>query len=488
MQLARIYLQRQQPALTIERAVDEFQVMLESRKAEKPADVLPLVVDLDGVLIRSNMLAEMVFGFVGRFPFEVFKLPVWLWNGKSVFKHRLAELSDIDAATLPYDESVLCRIRQAREQGRPVYLASACDERLVQAVADHLGGFDGWFASDETTDLSAEARDAKLVDAFGADGFDYIGNDRARVAATENAGAAIAVDAPPPRAWRALLRLLRPHQWAKNALVGVALLTAHQFTPAAALLALLAAVAFSACAAAAYVFNDFVDIRADREHPTKRNRPLARGDVSFTAAAILASLCLVLGFLVAAAISVEFLGVLALYLALTMAYSLVLKRKLLIDVVTLAGLYTIRVVAGAVAIEVPMSEWLLTFSMFIFLSLALVKRYSELAIRYDEGLPDPVNRNYKVDDLPVVFALAAASGYCAAIVLALYLSSETVRALYTHPSVLWLACPLFIYWISRTLMLSHRRVLRDDPIVFAMRDKVSWMTAMSIVFIGFLAA
>ena len=202
MQLPRIYLQRQQPALTIERAVDEFQVMLESRIAKKPADMLPLVVDLDGVLIRSNMLAEMVFGFVGRFPFEVSKLPIWLWSGKSVFKRRLAELSDIDVATLPYDASVLCRIRQAREQGRQVYLASACDERLVQAVADHLGGFDGWFASDEATDLSAGARDAKLVDAFGADGFDYIGNDRARVAAAKNAGATIAVDAPPPRAWR----------------------------------------------------------------------------------------------------------------------------------------------------------------------------------------------------------------------------------------------------------------------------------------------
>jgi len=351
-------------------------------------------------------------------------------------------------------------------------------------VADHLGAFDGWFASDGVTDLSGGAKAKSLIAAFGENSFDYIGNERAGVPV---AGGAIPAAAIAASSWRPRLALLRPHQWAKNVLLGVALLTAHRFTVAAALSACLGAVAFSAGASAAYIFNDFVDVQADRGHPGKRGRPFASGAVSFTAGAALGAVCLLLAVVVAAAISSEFLGVLVLYLAITIAYSLVLKRKLLIDVVTLAGLYTIRVVAGATAIQVPMSEWLLTFSLFIFLSMALVKRYSELAIRFDMGLPDPTNRNYRTDDLSVVFSLAAASGYCAVIVLTLYLSSDTVKALYSRPSVLWLACPLFIYWISRMLMLSHRRILRDDPIVFAMRDWVSWATAALVIVIGLSA-
>jgi 4-hydroxybenzoate polyprenyltransferase len=459
--------------------------MLESRRTETPTAKLPLVVDLDGALIRSDVLVEMVFGFVGRFPLEAWKIPLWLWRGKAVLRQRLAQSVDIDAATLPYDARVLGRVVEARDEGRPVYLASAYDQRLLGAVAGHLG-VAGWFAAADA-DTSADGKAARLAAAFGAGGFDYIGNDRMDGAGASHDATALPRDGAPRTSWRALLRLLRPHQWAKNVLVGVALLTAHRFTPAAALQAFLAAVAFSACASAAYIVNDLVDIQADRNHPRKRMRPFASGDASFAAGAILAVLCLLFAFAVAVAISVEFLGVLALYLALTTAYSLLLKRKLLIDVVTLAVLYTVRVVAGAVAIEVPMSEWLLTFCMFIFLSLALVKRYSELAVRFDVGLPEPANRNYKIDDLSVVFSLAAAAGYCAVVVFALYLSSDAVRALYAHSSLLWLACPLFIYWISRILMLSHRRVLHDDPIEFAIKDRVTWATAALVILVGLLA-
>lgn len=466
----------------------------------------PLVVNLDGTLIRSDMLIEMAFGFLGRFPLEAFKLPLWLWRGRVVLKRRLAELIDIDVTTLPYDDAVLSCIREAQAQARPVYLASASDERLVNAVANHLGGFEGWFASDGDTNLSGTSKANRLVELFGQQNFDYIGNGLADLPVWERAATAIAVD-PSPRLERRLSRfqksveriatvksrsrwltLLRPHQWAKNALVGVPLLTAHQFTPAAAMNVALAAVAFSTCASAAYILNDLVDIQADRCHPSKRNRPFAKGDVSSATGAFLGTICLILAVVIAIAVSFEFVAVLCVYLVTTIWYSLILKRKMLIDVVTLAGLYTIRVVAGAVAVRVPMSEWLLTFSIFIFLSLAFTKRYSELAIRLDAGLPDPTNRDYKKDDLPIVSSLASASGYCAVVVLTLYLSSDTVRALYSHPSILWLACPLLIYWISRILMLSHRRLLHDDPIIFAMRDKVSWATLALILVLGLLAA
>ena len=283
------------------------------------------------------------------------------------------------------------------------------------------------------------------------------------------------------------LRLLRPHQWAKNALVVVPLLTAHHFSAPATALMLMAFAAFCAGASSAYSFNDLIDIEADRAHPMKRTRPLANGDISKMTGAVICAGSLGLAFALATCISWAFVGVLAVYFAGTTVYSLYLKRMLMIDTVTLAGLYTIRVIGGAVAIAVPTSEWLLAFSMFVFLSLALIKRYSELALRLDAELPDPTDRNYKVTDLPVIAALAAASGYGAAIVLSLYISSDMVRALYRHPSILWLACPVFVFWISRMLMLSHRRVVSEDPIVFTMTDKASWAAGAAILVLGILA-
>jgi 4-hydroxybenzoate polyprenyltransferase len=284
------------------------------------------------------------------------------------------------------------------------------------------------------------------------------------------------------------LRLLRPHQWAKNGLVGVPLLTSHHLSPAAIVLALLAAAAFSACASAGYILNDYLDVQADRDHPTKRERPFAGGTVSFASGAVLGIVCLLLAFGIASLISWRFVGVLGVYCIGTAAYSLILKRMMVIDALTLAGLYTVRIIGGAVAIGVPMSEWLIAFSMFLFLSLALIKRHSEMAMRFDAGLNDPANRDYKASDLPVITSLAAASGYCAVIVLSLYLSSDAVRALYANPPVLWLACPIFLYWISRALMLSNRRLINDDPIIFATKDKVSWATAALILAVWYAAS
>jgi 4-hydroxybenzoate polyprenyltransferase/phosphoserine phosphatase len=471
----------------------------------RPSTQRPLVVDLDGTLIRSDLLIETIFGFLGQSPIEAYKLPLWLMSGRAVLKRRLSEIVDIDITTLPYDEAVLARIREARTEGRRVYLASASDEHLVRAVATHVELFDGWFASDGVINLSSTVKAARLVEEFGEGNFDYIGSGRADLPVWVRAATAIAAGSSPgiERRLTALkhpieriasrktrngwLRLLRPQQWAKNALVGVPLLTAQQFSPTAILLAFLAAIAFSACASSVYILNDLIDIQADRGHPTKRNRPFASGDISFATGAVVGIVCLVLAFGVAAFISLTFFSVLSTYFIGTTAYSLLLKRKMMIDAVTLAGLYTVRIVGGAAAIGVPMSEWLLAFSMFIFLSLALIKRYSEMALRFDAGLPDPTNRNYKAGDLPVIASLAAASGYCAIVVLSLYVSSDTVRTLYAHPYILWLVCPVLLYWISRMLMLSHRRLVNDDPIIFAMKDKVSWATSALIVLLGVLA-
>ena len=272
---------------------------------------------------------------------------------------------------------------------------------------------------------------------------------------------------------RTWLRALRVHQYVKNSLILVPLVTSHQFNYAAIASALIAFVAFSLCASAVYLLNDLFDIEADRQHPTKKRRPLASGAISPWHAKVAIPLLLAMGFACAAMVSMKFSLVLLGYLILTTAYSISLKRKMLVDVIVLAMLYTSRVIAGAVAIEVALSAWLLAFSMFMFLSLSLMKRYSELALRIDHNLSDPSNRNYKLGDLVIVGCLAVSTGFNAVTILALYISSPAVQQLYAHPEILWLICPVLTYWIGRVMILAHRRMMDDDPIVFAINDRIS---------------
>lgn len=285
----------------------------------------------------------------------------------------------------------------------------------------------------------------------------------------------------------AWVKQLRVHQYVKNVLLFVPIATAHQFTSAAVFSDLVAFVAFSLCASAVYVLNDLVDREADRQHPTKKNRPLASGAIKPWQGVAAIPILLILAFACAAAVSLKFTLALLLYLALTTAYSVSLKRKMLVDVVVLAMLYTIRVIAGAIAISVEMSAWLLAFSMFIFLSLALMKRYSELALLIQQNLPDPTTRNYKLDDLPIVGCLAVASGFNSVTIFALYVSSPTVQQAYATPELLWLACPVLTYWLGRAMILAHRRMMNDDPIVFAIKDHVSRIAGVLIVAILLLA-
>jgi 4-hydroxybenzoate polyprenyltransferase/phosphoserine phosphatase len=465
------------------------------------------VVDLDGTLVASDLLIETAFSELGRRPHSLFDMLVALSRGKAALKHRLAEPAIFDPGTLPYDPAVLAAIRQAKADGRPVYLASASNRRLVESVAGHLGLFDGWFASDETTNLAGARKARQLVEAFGERGFDYIGNDTADLPVWEKAAKVIAIRAPASvrkklalrtieevehlpcsrPTWRTWAKMLRVHQYAKNALVFVPLLTSHLFTTQGFLHAILAFIAFSLCASSIYILNALVDLQDDRGHRSKCNRPLASGAIPLLHGVIAIPILFMSALVVAAAVSLPFLGVLLGYFALTTAYSFALKRMMVVDVITLAGLYSIRVIGGAVAAGVVASEWLLAFCMMIFMSLALIKRYVELAARLDANLPDPTSRDYKNSDLDIVAALAAAAGFNAVTVFALYISSETVKQLYHHPRVLWLVVPLLMFWIARALMLASRRLMDDDPVVFAIKDKVSLMT-VGVIGILILAA
>lgn len=294
------------------------------------------------------------------------------------------------------------------------------------------------------------------------------------------------IDSPKP-ALATWLKLFRVHQYAKNALVFLPLLTTHKFGLGSFLDCFLATVAFCLCASSVYILNDLIDLSADRAHPTKKNRPLAAGTIPILHGLIAVPVLFFCATALAALVSVPFLGVLLFYFALTNAYSFWLKKKMLIDVVVLASLYTLRVIGGAAAINVMVSEWLLAFSMFIFASLALIKRYVELVTRLDRDLPDPKNRNYRQSDMQIVAALAGAAGFNAVTVFALYISSDTGRALYRHPQILWFICPILMYWVGRMLMMAHRRQVHDDPIVFALKDRVSIVAFVCVAALMFAA-
>ena len=266
------------------------------------------------------------------------------------------------------------------------------------------------------------------------------------------------------------------HQWAKNLLVFVPLVSSQHFNLAAVAAAAAAFFAFSLVASAVYVLNDLIDREADRRHPAKNNRPFARGDLPVAAGMAAIPLFLAAGFAIALASSWRLTALLAAYFMATILYSLLLKRKMLIDLIALAGFYTLRVFAGAVAIAVPVSTWLIIFCIFIFFALAIVKRYSEIAIWLKTGKTQLADRDYGGADLPALLALAAAASVSAIVVFALYAQSDAVRPLYANPEILLLVCPILIFWLSRLIMLAHRRVLTHDPILFALGDWVSWLT------------
>lgn len=455
---------------------------------------IPLVVDLDGTLVATDLLYESFFDALPRHGLGILSKDLIANFSRQALKARLAELADIDYARLPYNESVLDYIRQARSEGRPVYLATASNKRHADAIAAHLGLFDAVFASDDSVNLRGRHKAEFLVSTFGNGGFDYIGNDASDLKVWEFSDRAISIGLDaisaaklvrmrpqaqtlPHRGFemKALIKAMRPHQYAKNALIFVPMLTAHFFYLGSIIDAMLAFVAFSLCASSVYLMNDILDIQSDRGHATKKNRPFASGRLSIMHGLMLVPGLLLASTLIGLLVSPLFTMVLAGYFVLTTAYSLSLKRKMVVDVVVLAMLYAVRVVAGGVAIGIGVSAWLLAFSLMVFTALALIKRYIELANRLDEGLDDPTNRNYKKTDLPVIAGLAAAAGMNSITIIALYIQSPAVQELYTYPVALWGLCPLLLYWMARAVMLAHRRLMDEDPISFALKDPRSWV-------------
>jgi 4-hydroxybenzoate polyprenyltransferase len=455
----------------------------------------PLVVDLDGTLIRSDVLIESGFAFLKATPYRFYEPLLWLaCGGKSALKSGLAKGTNIDVSVLPYDPAVVEWLTAEREAGRSLVLATASHERYAQAIAEHLGLFDKTFATNARVNLSSSNKRDRLVAEYGEKGFDYVGNSHADIAVWRSADRAYVVNPhngveraarkignvervieSRPATVKTWSKSLRLHQWLKNLLIFVPLLAGHLLgSPERVLAALLAFLAFGLCASSVYLLNDLLDLEDDRHHPVKRKRPLASGALPLTSGVALFPILLAVAFSTAwALLPWRFSVVLVGYYVLTLGYSMYLKRRVMVDVVILASLYTIRIVAGTAAIGTQLTFWLLAFSMFIFLSLALVKRYAELHAMMARGLVKSRGRGYVASDLPLISSLGSASGYMAVLVLALYIQDAKTASLYRHPQVIWLACPLLLYWISRTWIITHRGLMHDDPIVFAARDKIS---------------
>lgn len=466
-------------------------------------DQAVLVIDLDGTLIKTDLLLETGLLFVREQMQESWKPLQWLLQGKTVLKEELASRTRLDVATLPYNADVLELIQAARDAGRKVVLATASHYSLAEQVAAHLGLFDEVIASDRGRNLSATRKRDELVRRYGEQGFDYVGNSRDDLAVWRSARRCILVDTPDAVArtarketsvereiisgdsvGKALLKALRPHQWAKNALLLVPLLTAHLFMDTSAWLsALLGVCWFSMLASSAYLLNDLLDIQDDRKHPSKCRRPFASGALPVWYGAIGAPGLALVGCLGALlTLPPGFLVVLLTYFVLTLAYSFYLKRLVSVDVITLALLYSIRVVAGAFAVGVPLTFWILTFSMFIFLSLALMKRYTELFDARQKGDEQKTaGRGYYPSDIEMVSSMGVATGYLSILVLALYINDTATASLYREPRFLWLVCPILLFWITRIWMLTHRGQMHSDPVIFAIRDRVS---LISLVLIG----
>jgi 4-hydroxybenzoate polyprenyltransferase len=465
----------------------------------------PLCVDLDGTLLRTDTLHESLVLLIARNPMHLLRLPLWLLGGKAAFKREVAVRVVPDPSTLPHDPRVLELLHASDHRTR--VLCTAADRAIAEAVAGHLGVFDEILASDGERNLSGPRKADALAERFGERGFDYAGNAHEDIAVWRRCARAWVVNAPSavergarevaeiagvlPRArhpWRALAAAMRPHQWLKNLLVFVPLLASHRLTDPGALgAALLAFAAFCACASAIYIVNDLLDLQADRTHPRKRGRPFASGDAGIPAGAALSTLLGATGLGLAWLVSPAFFALLAGYVLATSAYSLRLKRVIMTDVVVLAGLYTLRILGGAIAIDGRLSFWLLAFSMFLFFSLAMLKRATELGAMKTSGAERSAGRGYRVHDLPMIQALGAASGYIAVLVFALYINSPESLALYGHPQWLWLICPLLLYWVGRAWLLAHRGDMHDDPVVFAATDRTSQCIAAACGLLVFAA-
>jgi 4-hydroxybenzoate polyprenyltransferase/phosphoserine phosphatase len=462
----------------------------------------PLVVDLDGTLTPTDTLVESLIKVVKQSPLNFLRVPFWLLQSRASFKENIAARAGIDAKSIPYREPLLNYLREEKAKGRKIVLATAAHHTIAEDVSKHLGLFDQVLATEAGNNLKGEAKLKAIQEKVGAS-FVYAGDSQADLPIWKASQAAILVDVSPRIAttvrqsvpiecefqaersgvmlW---LRALRVHQWLKNLLLFVPLLTAFSFTDVNNLVRMmLAFIAFSLAASATYIVNDLWDLDNDRAHPRKRLRPFACARLPILQGVAVSGLALLLALVCGYAVSSGFFLMLLVYLVLTSAYSWVLKEYVLIDVLMLSLLYTLRILAGAVALGIATSSWLLAFSVFMFLSLALVKRCAELVSLGESGAVASRGRDYRVSDLVVLWPLGVGAALSAVVVFGLFISAPDTQVRYATPQLLWLVAICLIYWLARLWVKTSRGEMHDDPVVYAMKDKGSRVTILVMLIV-----
>lgn len=468
---------------------------------------VPLAVDLDGTLIKTDSLLESLILLFKSNPFFFLLTGIWLARGRAHLKSQVARRVTLDISSLPYNLDVLHFLRDQHHDNRILILATGADEHIAQQIADYLHIFDRVMASNGKTNLTGVRKKERLAAEFGVRGFDYLGNDRKDLVVWQAARQTMAVGSKSfldrmrsrlsnvervfemktvgMAEW---IRALRLYQWLKNILVFVPLLAAHWFHETNLMLAAgVAFLSFGLCASSVYIVNDLLDLSEDRRHPRKRFRPFASGALPLAAGLWTAPILLVFSIVIGLALPSSFLLMLAIYYATTMIYSLRLKQIVILDVIILAGLFTVRMMAGSAAVDIWPSSWLLAHSMFLFISLALVKRYAELVtMRIAHGKTAKA-RCYVASDSELLAAMGVASAFVSALVLVLYITSGSAQLSYGRHNVIWLMCPVLLYWLCYIWLVAHRGGMHDDPLIFALKDRVSLVILGSMVVIMTLA-
>ena len=450
---------------------------------------MPLVVDLDGTLIHSDLLWEAILVFIKVRFLSLWQLPFWLFRGKAGFKERIADQVEINPESLPYDKVLLEDLARQRAQGRYIVLATGSQRRFADVIAKHVGLFDQVLATEQGVNLTSRNKAHKLTQLFGERGFDYIGNARVDVAVWDASRTAYSVTqqpfrlaggrtttqaGTPRRGWlKPLIKAMRPRQWLKNMLVFVPMLAGHLLLLDVMLQALVAFAAFSMCASSAYLLNDALDAPDDRRHPSKHRRPIANGSLPLPVALVSSFLLALGGLAMSAWLSPLLLLAVSFYFVSTLAYSIYLKRLLMIDIVALGLLYTMRILGGAAATAIEPSFWLLAFSFFIFLSLALLKRYSELYNLETQGKQKTSGRSYTILDKLPIGVMGINAGFIAMLVFMLYFNSNNILKLYGHPHFLMGILPLLAFWLGRLWVLAFRGEVNEDPVLYVTKDRVS---------------
>ncbi len=461
---------------------------------------IPLCVDLDGTLIATDILFESVLLLIRKNILFIFIIPFWVLKGRLYLKNKLFEYVCPNPEFLPYRKEVLNYIEQEKFKGRKIILVTASLQKIAERIAEYMFIFDEVIGSDDKINLVGEAKRKKLIDLYGEGGFDYIGDSHKDIFVWNSARYAIVINPDNEikskvtnishtfeyrnHLLKLIVKEIRVYQWIKNLLIFIPLLLAHRILFADIYSLIYSFFSFSFIASSVYVLNDLIDLESDRAHPRKRNRPFASGNLPIIYSFILLPVLFLSSLLISLTLlPIGFTIVLVIYYLITTTYSFLLKKIYVLDIITLAVLYTLRLVAGAIAVDVEISQWFLSFSVFLFFSLAILKRYTELLTMKEQNKTSTKGRGYFVEDLYLLLALGTSSGLLSVLIFALYLNSPEVNKLYNVPELLYMITPILMYWITRMWFKAHRGQMNDDPIVFAGKDPASYFIGIIIAII-----